>query len=121
MTYPHQHACPRCKARYQQRPECCGSDIKCAFVTGTFSDENWNCATMNDLRDVVPLRSWASSGDEHFAAMPVEGGFILLSIYKNRGNTQWAMFMRNGTTLRPLTLADVEAALALYENTPPKE
>lgn len=27
-----------------------GGDPECAFLTGVFSDRNWNCGTMNALR-----------------------------------------------------------------------
>lgn len=113
MTYPHDNACPRCKAKYAAgRPESCGSDIQCAFVGGEFSDDNWNCATMNALRDHVPDDKRVWSDDESAAILrDYDGNFLVLSWYKNRGCTQYAMLLEGGTSSCPLTIADVERFL----------
>ena len=42
-----------CKACVERgTPENFASKPKCAFVHNTFSKENWNCATLNKLREI---------------------------------------------------------------------
>lgn len=49
--------CPNCQELYKDgRPKNFGSDPKCAFENGTFSDNNWNCAGLINLRYVLRER-----------------------------------------------------------------
>lgn len=128
MTYPHELACPRCKALYPKRPDNYGSDIKCAFANplSVFSEDNWFCATMLALRqgkvmapeckyqeDELPDQRW--NADEHAVAIPDgEGAFLIISWYKRRGRTQFARYLKDNT-MRVLYLSDAERALAYAE------
>ena len=42
--------CPLCKKRGKTWE---GDDPVCALKNGKFSDDNWNCATMNKLREIA--------------------------------------------------------------------
>lgn len=99
-------ACPRCVQRGQTWS---GDDPKCAFSSGTFSPDNWNCATANALRDEADSEEhpprW--SEDQYGALVPWEGRFIVLSWYKHRGRTEGCWLM-NSDRLEPLSLEDAE-------------
>lgn len=83
-----------------------GLDPKCAFEDEEFSKNNWNCATMNKLRDVIDNPSW--SDDQSTALIPMnDGRFILLSWYKNRGCTEGAWII-DESECRRLTIKDAE-------------
>ncbi len=62
-----------------------GDDPKCAFASGAFSSDNWNCATMNALRDLAEQAS-SRSDEERCGVVPLhDGSFIVLGWYKSRG------------------------------------
>lgn len=107
--------CARCKIR--GKPVSFGSEPECAFPEGVFSKSNWQCATMNELRNKV------EDGDEYLtlgslrvndqsAALLADdsGQYIVMSWYKNRGRTEGAWLMSE-TTIEPLTLKDAERFL----------
>lgn len=103
--------CPRCLARGKTWT---GSNPICGFTErGRFKTDNWNCATLNDLRDLVePSQIW--SEDDYVAAIPRgrgEPGFLVLCWYKRRGRTDRA-FLLSSDWRRPLTLKEAEAILA---------
>lgn len=79
--------CPRCQKRGKTWN---GSDPVCAFINGQFSRNNWNCATMNEIRE----RADGKYCDDHYMALlPWEdsgGLYILLGWYKRRGRTDLA-------------------------------
>jgi hypothetical protein len=103
----HAGACSRCLARGKTWE---GSNPTCAFVEGTFSGDNWMCATMNGLRDMVEeSRVW--SEDQSAAIIPYDGDFIVLGWYKNRGRTEFAGKLEE-RVMRPLTLEFAELVLA---------
>ena len=105
-----------------------GSDPQCAFVGGVFTWENWNCATMNALRELVhrdePWRwEWRDDGSAaSFGSIYVPetgsengGGFyIAMSWYKSRGKTANAYRFSDDDTPRPITLADAMDAIESY-------
>jgi hypothetical protein len=98
--------CPRCKARGKDWD---GDDSKCAFQSTHFDRNNWNCATMNALREIAEDRSeW--SEDQHAALIPIDGRFIVLGWYKHRGCTEYAGVL-DGTQMHVLKLEDAEEAL----------
>ena len=82
-----------------------GSAPNCAFdERGVFSSDNWNCATMNELRKIAEEREqW--NEDQYIAAIPIigEGTFVVLSWYKHRGRTEGAWFVDGGVMI-PLVL-----------------
>jgi len=101
-------ACPRCVAR----GKAWGGDApKCAFTSGVFSGDNWQCATMNALRELVEDKPEARWSDDQWAAViPVESlsDHIVMSWYKHRGCTELAYIVG---TKEPLTLEQAEMAL----------
>jgi hypothetical protein len=106
-----------------------GDDPECAFEDFTFSADNWNCATMNRLRNISEElkrssrcdMSCGSIGyvpvDNDYAPITYEGygGYIVMMWYKERGRTGNAMFMTDEESV-PLTLEHVDIAIESYEN-----
>ena len=74
-----------------------GADPRCAFQTGYFQYDNFNCATVNILRDiVVQLDNHYNDNNENLGVIPYDGMFIVLTWYKNRGGTETlTIFNRN--------------------------
>jgi hypothetical protein len=102
--------CPRCIARGKTWN---GSDATCAFPNGRFVSANWNCATMNALRDATE-RLRAARGyteDQNAALLPWDGHFILLGWYKSRGRTDVARVLDTTSRCLVLTLAKAERYL----------
>lgn len=101
--------CGRCERRGKNWT---GDDPRCAFSeSGDFLNENWNCATMNALRECARVREavvW--SEDQNAAVLPWEGIFIALSWYKSRGKTDLAVVF-DGPDARRLTLDEAEEYL----------
>jgi hypothetical protein len=79
-----------------------GSDYICAFEGEIFNPNNWMCATMNELRDLV--EDWGNNiydykhlEDEKISTIPINDisiesphMFLVLSWYKRRGRTGFA-------------------------------
>lgn len=96
----------------------------CAFKSGVFSADNWNCATLNELRD-PDLGPECYSDDQVSQLVPWEGCFVAMGWYKQRGRTEFAGIL-NERVLTPLTLGQAERVLerrplfdddgTLYEN-----
>lgn len=125
--------CPRCKAAYADgKPEDFGSEPECAFKTEVFDSSNWQCATMNALRERAEGCDEGSSNvaycaDQWAGIVPISkpeygpgcGDFIVLGWYKHRGRTEQAWVMHNPTQERaemnrlitPLTLEEAHRAL----------
>ena len=77
--------CPRCQERVKDWE---GDDSKCGFdENGNFLEHNWNCATLNALRDKANAnRVW--SDDYSMSIIQTFGvGFGILRWYKSRGQT----------------------------------
>jgi hypothetical protein len=101
--------CPRCRTRGQTWN---GGAPKCGFPQGVFDEGNWNCATLNALRDLVDETRALWSEDQYAALILLDGDFIVLGWYKHRGRTEEAWLMSDG--MQPLTLDDAERFLAAY-------
>lgn len=108
--------CQRCLDRGQTWD---GSAPKCAFPLGLFDADNWNCATMNAIRDIAD-DSLASetlhavwSEDQYAAVLPWEGRFVVLSWYKRRGRTEGAWLLEE-RSIALLTLGNAEDYLAFH-------
>ena len=100
------YRCPRCAAGgHPWSP-------KCGFLAnGVFTDDNWNCATLNALRDVVE-RTYGF--DESIGVVRCDeetGGFVVLTWYKDRGATSNALWVGDSPITLPLTLDIASAAL----------
>lgn len=83
-----------------------GDDPKCAFENGVFNPDNWNCATMNELREIAEKVGLTRRNDldsASFGAVPFEEGYIVMTWYKNRGTTGNAQVMWDGEPTHPLT------------------
>jgi hypothetical protein len=105
-----------------------GDDPKCAFVDGVFTSDNWNCATMNKLRDIADILETTSRNDNSCGSIgyvpmdndyaPIHfdtsGGYIVMMWYKSRGKTGNAVFMTDNKTI-PLTIEHAELAIKAYE------
>ena len=114
-----------CKLCIQRGKTWQGSDPKCAFdENGNFTKDNWVCATMSKLRAIAEEYDLVQTADEtsiatlyvpsldldeitESANFDAYGGFIVLSWYKDRGNTGNALFMSEEGTL-PLNIAHAE-------------
>lgn len=98
-------ACPRCDQRGKTWE---GGDPVCGFPTrGEFSRDNWMCATMDELRELVePDAIW--SNDQHAGVLAAAGDFLVLGWYKSRGRTESAVILDSDLGARPLTWADAE-------------
>lgn len=117
-----------CKRCYERGKTWDGSDPKCAFVDGIFTNDNWNCATMNELRNLAEKletvqRDDNSSGSIGYVPMNADyaprdfntfGGYIVMMWYKNRGKTGNAVFMTDDETV-PLTIKHAELAIETLE------
>jgi len=105
----------RCKRCQERGPTGEGSPPQCAFVGGVFSKDNWNCATMNALRDVAESNAvW--SEDQWVGVVPCEGSFVILTWYKRRGRTDKAWKLSLDSELSILTLKDCEEVLSHERN-----
>lgn len=120
--------CPRCAADPQPSGEdwTFGSPRRCAFnEDGTFTSENWQCATLEELLahrgdcwtrgPGCPRGTHIHGDDESLDVFPVldEGescGWIVLTRYKHRGKTSTATRIDSYES-RPLTFADAEIAI----------
>lgn len=112
---------PDCKACTERgKPENYGSDPKCAFRKSDrlFNNENWNCATLNELRDLISdvyERNIIYSSDESLAVIPLHdsdlGDFLVTSWYKSRGRTHTLVLFRSEATMLP-NLQTVESIIS---------
>ncbi len=104
--------CPLCKKRGKTWE---GDDPVCALKNGKFSDDNWNCATMNKLREIA-IRLGLTYRDDigcgSCGVVPFEGedysGFIVITWHKERGRTKNAIFLSDD---RPIGEIDLKTAL----------
>ena len=114
--------CPACKKR--GTPEHFGSPVKCAFENKnkTFSSDNWQCATMNRLRVFSEEHGTHIYGnDESISILGIpEGvgqgfGFLVMTWYKNRGQTGNAVVMSTDNPVYPLTLGLAQELINYYK------
>lgn len=111
--------CQRCRGRGKTWA---GGDPKCGFLTGDFDPSNWNCATLNELREMCGEDSFLNLessvftdrvGDSSIGVLPgPDDSFIVLSWYKRRGRTSRALYISDDE-VHELTLAEAESALTL--------
>jgi hypothetical protein len=90
-----------------------GSDPKCAFDSGTFSPDNWGCATMLALREKAMNPVWRE--DEWLGVIPMDGCmFMVLQWSKSRGKTNSAKIITDGNEALDITETDALDALEDY-------
>lgn len=97
--------CPRCQERGQTWR---GSPPVCAFYDGRFTGDNWNCATMNALRDKA-TSDWNEDNYMGFLRGP-NGDHLIMTWYKRRGRTSDALVVCDGIR-EELTLEMAEVFL----------
>ncbi|EMT54781.1 hypothetical protein I532_04215 [Brevibacillus borstelensis AK1] len=106
-----------CKLCVERGKPWSGDDPRCAFERETFSPDNWNCATMNALRNIAEAQGHTHRDDMgpcSIGFVPFEGddaGYIVMTWYKNRGRTGNAVVMRD-SEIRTFTYQDARDALA---------
>lgn len=117
--------CKRCRERGKTWS---GDDPKCAFPKGRFTHDNWNCETMNRMRDIAhelgtTYRDDNSCGSIGYVPMGADyaprdfdilGGYIVMTWYKERGSTGNAVVMREEGA-QELTLQHAELAIRTHE------
>lgn len=107
------NTCRRCKEYNTKYPS---SAIQCAFKnkTKTFNKDNWNCATMNALRKIAEEGCYWNE-DQHLGVVPLkgEGGFLVLSWYKDKGRTSGAWIIEE-SRIKRLTLKKADRIIELY-------
>ena len=105
MTYK----CPRCEERKQTWN---GDAPKCGFdEDGNFLENNWNCATLNALRDRANENRVWSDDYSMSIIQTFDVGFGILRWYKSRGATddfRDGYFDRGTLTYAQQLLGDVE-------------
>ena len=105
MTYQ----CPRCKERGQTWS---GDAPRCAFdENGNFLESNWNCATLNALREFAEeTKLWCDDTNMGIVAR-CDVGHGILTWYKSRGTTddfRDSSFERGNLKLAQMLLGDIE-------------
>jgi hypothetical protein len=78
--------CPRCQERVKDWE---GDDAKCGFdENGNFLENNWNCATLNALRERAEENAvWSDNQQNVSVIQTFDVGHAILSWYKHRGQT----------------------------------
>ncbi len=124
------YLCPRCAADPQ--PTDFGSARRCAFqADGSFTDDNWNCATEDVLLGIIfndddwEERYSIGGNDESIQIIPVyrpdEDGFfwgdgwLVMTRYKQRGKTSNAYWIGDSHDAEPLTLQIANDVIGWHE------
>lgn len=121
--------CAACRARGKTWD---GSDAKCAFVTGKFSQDNWNCATDGLIRQIAPnlwrdmapnpyLYHIREDGQNHMLIhvghldLKTDALSLWVSWYKNRGQTEAMWLLSEYGAPVPPTEDDVIRIAAAFQ------
>jgi len=107
--------CKLCKERGKTWE---GSDPRCAFRNGRFSKDNWNCATINRLREIIDehqddfthyYRDDLATGTTGIIYCcydfdeDVYGFTLIMKWYKDRGSVYNAFIIDNDGNILDLT------------------
>ena len=114
-----------CKACMKRGKTWQGDDPRCAFDKyGNFTQDNWNCATINKLRELTRLayggfdyRDDDSAGTVYVLQIPEideAQGYVIMTGYKNRGAIGNALIVFDDSEAKPLTLEAAEAIINAY-------
>jgi hypothetical protein len=107
-------ACPRCQKRGKTWN---GNDPRCGFPDGkSFSADNWNCATLNRLRE-LDRDGAVYNDDQWILTLPFNGEFIVLGGYKRGGTVEYAGNL-NEYKMEDLTLKRAEEVIKSRECPP---
>ena len=119
-VYMSERDCPLCKQRGKTWE---GDNPKCAFARFRFSFDNWNCATMNKLREIaeqIGLKWRADLTCGSFGAVPFEGeeyqGYIVMTWYKERGTVSNAILVCDDEPTMELNLTIALEAIEYWES-----
>lgn len=106
----------QCKLCREREKTYVGSIPQCAFNvdnTGTFNSDNWNCATMNALREKAAELKTNYRDDQAAGSIgyvPYEdfdgelsNGYIVMTWYKERGKTDMAFLVSTDDEIEQLT------------------
>ena len=106
-----------------------GGDPECGFLESKFSPANWNCATVNAIRDICDARpkgvDYQYCEDENYATVKIDdllndregrwmGYALWVQWYKSRGRTQQMFLLGDDEPRRP-TEEECLAIIAYYE------
>lgn len=129
----------QCKACQVRVKDWNGDDPKCAFATDVFSIDNWRCATIGKIRELVSserhdsiLANLYGTDGQKYATVDTaniqvakwsdEDGWetpnpvcLWIGWYKNRGSTEGMYLMFEHLPPRPPTEAECLAILKYYE------
>lgn len=129
----------KCKACCEQTKDWNGDDPKCAFTTDVFSSDNWRCATVGKIRELVSserhgsiLTNLYGSDGQNYATVNTaniqvakwsdEDGWetpnpvcLWIGWYKNRGATEGMYLMFENLPPRPPTEDECLVILKHYE------
>lgn len=91
--------CRRCEAAGPLGPNYLHTR-ECAFKSEVFSNDNWNCETMIELRNYAENAEVVRySSDQNLATIPLgEGRFMLIGWYKRRGRTEYGVIFDESET-----------------------
>ena len=122
-------SCSRCLADLQ--PKHFGTPRQCAFdVDGRFTPDNWNCATIGYLLDLVDKkhnqsRQYQTDIQGEDESMRIvwgrghdydhESGWVIFTYYKHRGRASSAVHCGDFWPPRPLTFEHAEHLISVYE------
>ena len=117
-----------CKLCAERLKDWHGDDPKCAFAGGIFSGKNWNCATVNAIRDIInegnenrPGVDFQFCDDQKYATLRVDelelGGALALWMtwYKSRGSTNGMWLMFSDQPPRPPTEQEVTIVIQAFQ------
>ena len=117
--------CKLCESTYSQSGQDSDGDYPtCAFSNGKFVESNWNCATMNSLRDLIgdgTGGNYTSSFRDRYDDCSIgvlrapNGWHLVMTWYKERGCTGDAFLVRDGLRTE-LTETIAEAIIEMYSN-----
>ena len=99
-----------CKECQERGKNWKGSDPNCAFKNSIFDTDNWNCATMNKLRDLCEDKALWNNDQNAAIITGVDCDFIVITWYKRRGRTEGA-YMLNDRECKLLTLEEAEKVI----------
>ena len=115
--------CHECKKRGKTWN---GSDPICAFKNLEFSNDNWNCATINIIRDLIDSDFHAGCfgfrddmDNASIGVIPLpskcdESGYLVMTWYKERGRVGMAIIVNDDDNPKPLTRKTASQIIKYY-------
>ncbi len=98
---------------------------RCAFSYGVFSSENWNCATVNAIREICngdfPGVDYQFCDDQNYATVKVDeleidsALALWVTWYKDRGKTDGMWLMFSDQPPRPPTQQEAAIVIQAFQ------